>query len=108
MRRRLRWLLGAMLSMLALAAHAQPLTLVLDNQSSVDLVGFYASPTGVDDWGANRLGEVPLPAGQSRAIEFGGDATRCVQDLQFLSSGGHSMGRAQVNLCLTQRFTLND
>jgi len=101
---------GAVLALLAVSATASAEDLVFDlkNHSSFDVTEFYASPTGVDDWEDDVLGQDVLAAGDDVEITIGDGRTQCRYDLKFVFDDGDEVERKKVDLCETGSYTLRD
>lgn len=83
---------------------AQDIAFVLNNQSGVDLVEFYASPTSVDTWEEDILGADILEAGTSVDVSIEGDRG-CDYDLKFVFADGDEMTDS-TDLCDAGEYIL--
>jgi hypothetical protein len=89
-------------------ASAQDLVFNLINQSSYDVIEFYASPVDVADWEEDILGSDILESGYSIRITIADARTQCEYDLRFVFDDGDVVERAAVDLCSTRKYTLTD
>lgn len=89
-------------------ASAQDLVFNLINQSSYDVIEFYASPTDVAEWEEDILGQDILESGYSIRITIADARTQCEYDLRFVFDDGDVVERAGVDLCRTRKYTLTD
>lgn len=72
----------------------------LANDTGFDLDEVYLSPNNVDDWGANQLGTVQLPARTSRLIAFMSPAAGwCSWDFMTHDPKGTEVVWKDVDLC---------
>jgi len=70
----------------------------LVNRTGRTIERAYASPTGDDSWGRDRLGEERLPSGRYLAIRLPADGN-CLYDVRIEYQGGGSAERRRVNTC---------
>ncbi len=89
-------------------ASAQDLVFNLINQSSYDVIEFYASPYNVDSWEDDILGSDILESGYSIRITIADARTQCEYDLRFVFEDGDVIERSGVDLCQTRKYTLTD
>jgi hypothetical protein len=89
-------------------ASAQDLVFNLINQSSYDVIEFYASPYNVDYWEDDILGSDILESGYSIRITIADARTQCEYDLRFVFDDGDVIERSGVDLCRTRKYTLTD
>lgn len=83
------------------AASAEDLVFDLRNHSSYDVTELYASPTGVNEWEEDILGDdVEITIADSRS--------QCRYDLKFVFEDGDEVERNKVDLCSTGSYTLTD
>ena len=79
----------------------------LANDTGFDLEEVYLSPNNVDDWGANQLGTVRLPARTSRLIAFMSPAAGwCSWDFMTHDPKGAQVVWNDVDLCGETAVTL--
>ncbi len=89
-------------------ASAQDLVFNLINQSSYDVIEFYASPYNVDSWEEDILGSDILESGYSIRITIADARSQCEYDLRFVFDDGDVIERSGVDLCKTRKYTLTD
>lgn len=70
----------------------------LVNRSGRVIERAYTSPSGVNTWGPDRLGENVLPSGRSLAIRLPADGN-CMYDVRVEYQGGGNDERRRVNTC---------
>ena len=70
----------------------------LVNRGKSPVRELYAMPAGMTDWGSNRLGGDPLPAGAYRIIRLPRDGN-CVLDVRAVFDGGAAAEKRHVNTC---------
>lgn len=114
MRRALFGRLGGAFVALALVlasvstAFADPRDFVLINSTGRVITEVYVTPSNLDDWGDDILGQDVLDAGQQVTIKFArfkeGD---CYYDIKVVVVDGGEGELNQVNLCETQTVTFN-
>ena len=86
-------------------ALSQDLSFTISNLSSADLVEFYASPVGNDNWEENTLAGAVLAAGQSGQVTISEGGAICNYDLRMVFSDGESV-EDRRNLCETGSYTI--
>ncbi|ESR26903.1 hypothetical protein [Lutibaculum baratangense] len=89
-------------------AHAEDLVFMLDNQSSYDVVEFYASPYNVDDWEEDILGRDILASGEATRVTIADGGAQCEYDLRIVFEDGDAVEDMEVNLCETGSYTVED
>ncbi len=89
-------------------APAQDLVFNLSNESSYDVIEFYASPVDVSDWEEDILGQDILESGYSIQITIADARSQCEYDLRFVFDDGDVVDRGAVDLCSTREYTLSD
>lgn len=57
----------------------------------------YATPTGVRDWGQDRLGDATVAPGASRSVRL--PAGQCSYDVRVVYANGDATERRDLNLC---------
>ncbi|WP_157136009.1 Tat pathway signal protein [Teichococcus cervicalis] len=104
----MRVILAAMLAMLAFAvsspASAQN-RFWLVNQSGQVIESAYVSPSRLDNWGPDILGNSVLPPGQQ--VHVTPSAADCVLDVRVRYQGGQEETRMQVNACNLSRIAFS-
>lgn len=97
-------LAGLLAAAPALAQPQEPTrSVVLANRHLATVEAAYLSPVTQDDWGPERLGGTPLPAGEDTTIEMRGS---CEADLRILFPNGSAEERRGVDVCETTRIVL--
>lgn len=97
----LRYFAAAMAAVLALAGPAlagdQDFTLI--NNTGLVVNEVYVSPSAVDDWEEDVLGQDVLGHGARTAIRFERDAEACLWDLRVVYTDGEAADWGGLNLC---------
>lgn len=74
----------------------------LVNRGRVKVNEVYASVTGDDSWGEDRLGEETVPPGATRVIRLPNGP--CLYDVRVVFANGEATERRRVNLCSITDF----
>ena len=91
---------AALLLCIAQSAFADPRDFQLQNNSPVDIAFVYVSPSDMDDWGDDVMGEDVLKSGDYVNIHFRHfDGETCNYDIKVLGVGGQEGYLYQVDLC---------
>lgn len=69
----------------------------LVNRGRQGVNSLYATPTGVEDWGSDRLGDATVRAGASHDVRL--PAGSCAYDVRIVFANGDATERRDVNLC---------
>lgn len=88
-------------------ASADDLIFMLDNQSSYTIVEFYASPTDVNDWEDDILGQSILEAGDAARVTIADGREQCEYDLRIVFDDGDVL-EDSTDLCETGSYTVTD
>jgi len=88
-------------------ASAEDLVFMLDNQSSYDIVEFYASPSDVGNWEQDILGAEILPSGAAVRVTIADGREQCEYDLRFVFDDG-DINEDTADLCETGAYTVSD
>lgn len=99
------------LAILALGAtHAAALDrrVQINNNSSYDIVEFYASNTGSKSWEEDILGKNILPAGNSVMINIDDGSGYCKYDFLAVFEDGDKVTSADNNVCELSTFNFTD
>ena len=94
---------------LAGVAHADQRDFTLVNSTSQVLTHVFVSPSTVEDWGDDILGQAVLSSGESVFIyftKFNGSA--CAYDVKVLTESGGEGSLLGVDLCATDTVTFSD
>lgn len=96
--------LAVMALLLALAAPARAQNrLWLANESQQPIVSIYVSPSRLDNWGADALGDALLPPGQQ--VHLTPQAEDCLLDLRVRYLDGQEETRPRINVCRLNRVS---
>jgi hypothetical protein len=87
----------------ALDRHVQ-----INNVSSHDIVEFYASNTGTEDWQEDVLGSEILPSGSSVMINIDDGTGYCKYDFLAVTAEGDQAISADNNVCELAEFDFTD
>jgi hypothetical protein len=100
--------LACALLVLATPAVAQDLVFTLHNKSSYQVVEFYTSPSEVNNWEEDVLGDDILRAGRSLRITIADGRRQCLYDVLFVFEDGDEVEDHGINLCETGSYTIRD
>ena len=89
----------------AQSALAQDMEYLLINSTSMTLVEFYTSPTDVDSWEEDLLGDYVLPAGAEGTVVIADGRTQCDYDLLFVFEDGSEFTDT-VDICELNSYEL--
>ena len=87
---------------------AEDLVFSFNNSSSYDVIEFYASPTDVENWEDDILGEDILPAGDSTEITIADGREQCEYDFRIVVEDDIVVERSGIDLCELGEYTLTD
>ena len=107
----LKALLGATLALSALhapLASAEDLEFKLINRSSTDLVGFYVSRSGTNEWEENLIEGAYLPAGNIVSVLIADGLDVCNYDIRGEFSDESEAEDYDINLCDLGEYTFTD
>ncbi|MCQ4162294.1 Tat pathway signal protein [Roseomonas sp. GC11] len=96
----MRIILASLLALLAAAAFSPASAqnrFWLVNQSGQTIESAFVSPSRLDNWGPDILGQSVLPAGQQ--VHVTPSASDCVLDIRVRYQGGREETKMQVNAC---------
>ena len=68
------------------------------NRASTPIRQVFATPAGVTTWGRDRIGDRPIPPGQTAPIRLPADGT-CVYDIRVIYANGQAEERRNLNTC---------
>ncbi len=74
------------------------------NETTYDIVRFYGSNIGADDWEEDILGADILSSGQSVVINFDDGSGYCMFDFKAIFDDGDELIRERVNVCETESY----
>jgi hypothetical protein len=80
----------------------------LVNKTSVSLIEFYASPSNLDDWENDILGEEVLTPGKATVIAVADTRQACTYDLKGVFSDGDKVEEKAVNICEVGSYTFRE
>ncbi|KKB80486.1 hypothetical protein VW35_07430 [Devosia soli] len=80
----------------------------INNNSSYDIVEFYASNTGTKSWEEDILGKDILPAGHSVVINIDDGSGYCKYDFLAVFEDGDQVTSANNNVCELSQFNFTD
>jgi hypothetical protein len=80
----------------------------INNQSSYDIVEFYASNTGSKSWEEDILGRNILPAGNSVVINIDDGSGYCKYDFLAVFADGAEVTSADNNVCELSQFSFTN
>jgi hypothetical protein len=80
----------------------------INNQSSYDIVQFYASNTGSKSWEEDILGKSVLPAGTSVMINIDDGSGFCKYDFLAVFEDGDEVTSTDNNVCELSQFNFTD
>ena len=69
------------------------------NETSFDIVEFYGSNTGTNDWEEDILGKDVLYSGKSVNVNFDDGSGYCMFDFRAVFSDGDVLVRRKINVC---------
>lgn len=78
------------------------------NETSYDMVRFYGSNVGTDDWEEDILGRDILRAGQSVTINFDDGSGYCMFDFKAVFDDGDEVIARRKNVCELGSFRFTD
>ena len=92
------------------AALAEDLQFMLTNLSSYDLMVFQTSPSDVQSWEDDLLGENYLPSGNQVTVNIRDGRDVCLYDIRFQFDGAEPYEEYGVDLCNLDggEYTLSD
>jgi hypothetical protein len=88
-------------------AFAADMRILVDNESPTAIVEIHATPTYVDDWGVDVLGNEIIDAGDDLAVNFDSRSARgeCVLDVRAIGADGRTW-RRRMDVCRQVQWTL--
>lgn len=90
------------------AASALDRRVVVVNNTSYDIMEFYASNVGTEEWEEDILGKHKLPSGASVTINIDDGSGYCKYDFRAVFDDGDEAVKRGVNVCEIGTFTFND
>jgi hypothetical protein len=80
----------------------------INNETSYDIVEFYASNTGTTDWEEDILGSDVLQSGQSVMINIDDGQGYCKFDFLAVFEDGDQVVSSDNNVCELSQFSFTD
>lgn len=80
----------------------------INNQTSFDIIEFYASNTGTNSWEEDILGSDILPAGHSVMINIDDGTGYCRFDFLAVFNDGDQVTSADNNVCELAEFNFTE
>jgi len=80
------------------AAQAPNPSFNIVNRGSSVISQVFASPAGMTTWGHDRIGNRPIPPGQTGPIRLPADGS-CIYDIRVVYAGGQTDERRNLNTC---------
>lgn len=97
-----------MLVAMPAAAHAEDLTFMLTNTSSMAVKAFFTSPVEVEQWEEDVFGDGVLPSGNQVSINIADGRDVCVYDMRFVMENDTEVVEKGIDLCQLGEYTLSD
>ncbi|MDQ2804456.1 MAG: hypothetical protein M3Y41_17895, partial [Pseudomonadota bacterium] len=76
----------------------QALQLIVYDLPKTAITSVFASPTGVDSWGTDRLGNNTLPAGGNLTFQIKNEG-KCLYDVRFVYSDDSKFEKRKIDMC---------
>jgi len=95
----------AILAMSATGAAAVDRRVRIVNDTSYDIISFYASNKGSRSWEEDILGRRILPAGHSVVINIDDGTGYCKYDFLAVFEDGDELEKYNINVCEVSEFT---
>ena len=91
----------------AAPAFAADMRILVNNESPTAVVEVHGTPTYVDDWGIDVLGNNIIYAGDDLSVNFNSRSARgeCVLDVRAVGADGRTWQR-RMNVCRQAEWTL--
>lgn len=80
----------------------------INNETSFDIIEFYASNTGTNSWEEDILGKDILPAGHSVMINIDDGSGYCKFDFLAVFDDGDEVTSANNNVCELSEFSFTE
>ncbi|OUD13111.1 hypothetical protein [Thioflexithrix psekupsensis] len=78
------------------------------NNTSMDLVEFYGSNTGTEEWEEDVLDVDVLPSGEEVEVNFNDNTGYCMFDFLMVFSDGTELTHSRFNVCDYGTFTITE
>ena len=89
-------------------ALADDISFTLYNQTSVTLQELYISPSNIDDWEEDILGNDVWPAGEQGTVTIADGRQTCIYDILGIFVDGDEVDDYQVNLCELESYSFTE
>lgn len=86
-------------------AQAEDLVFEVINDTSVDLIAIFISPSSVDDWEQDVLGSDVLPSGYAMDVVVADGREDCFYDIQGIFEDGDTVEDYEIDLCELGAYT---
>ena len=93
--------------LLASPSLAEDLIFTLTNTTSLDITGFYTSPTDVENWEEDVFNGGALASGDSSEITIADGRSQCDYDLKVLFEDGDELTDS-ANLCDMSEYVVSE
>ncbi len=90
------------------AVAAQSLDFKLVNLSSGDVVEFYVSHSGTNEWEENLLDGAYLPSGNEIDVSIDDNRKSCSYDIRAVFGDGADLADYQINFCDVTQYVIED
>ena len=80
-------------------------TFTLTNATSVDMLGFYASPQTATDWEENKLGDSAIQANGDSSVITLPSSRGCIYDFLAVFADGDKLEKYGINVCELETHT---
>ena len=97
-----------LVAVMVTSALAEDLTFRLYNETSSDLTGFYISPSGQNQWGANLLQGGYLAPDFEVPVLISDDLEVCEYDIRGEFRDGQDVEDYDIDICETSEYTFQN
>lgn len=98
---------GAVAALTMTSAAALDRRVQINNNTDYDIIEFYASNTGTEDWEEDILGDDILPAGDNLIINIDDGSGYCKFDFLAVFEDEDQVVSSGNNVCELSEFTFN-
>lgn len=88
-------------------AYAEDVKFELANNSEFQIDEFYASPSNMDDWEEDILGQDVLEGGQTITITIADGSDQCAYDLKAVEEDGTEHVMEDLDVCENPKVEFN-
>ena len=78
---------------------AEDIIFILENKTRVNMTEFYASPSGVESWEDDILGDDVLLSGKNTEININDERTTCNYDFKAKFVDGDVVEKHNIDIC---------